>query len=782
MVQIWHGGGMRFGTLILAVIWTLILIGESLGQANPKKPKKKKAPIKKTKWDEMDIGSFQAYGLETNLDGKLWRPALKGLNIKLGPNASVCFDTERLRMAAGWTGGFLKLPAGRDGLQGVPQVIGNIAFRTSMSPGWAGPKGEWTEAEPPVIKGNDIYSSGPLPRNWAKWRGHYAHGDQVVLSYTVGASEVLEHPGFSDGIFTRQLEITRSPSKSPMSLLLCEVSGARGNVSGNIATLEKGDMVTQIAVLGAGVELKIKNGRVIAGIQSLQPTSNFHTAIWSGPKSQAGKLKEFSEKTLKSKPLSSLIKGGPAKWDKPITTRGRLGLTTGAYVVDTITIPEVNPWNSWIRCSGFDFFKNGTSAAVCSVTGDVWVVSGLDDELKNLKWRRFATGLFQPLGLKIVDEKIYVLGRDQISKLHDLNNDGEADYYENFNNDISITNHYHEFCLNLSTDPEGNFYFVKGGNLRDATIPHHGCLIKVSQDGGKLEVVASGHRAPNGMSVGPNGEITTSDNEGNWVPSSRINYVKPGGFYGHVYTSHRKETPTDYDKPLFWLPHQVDNSSGGQAWVTSKLWGPFQGDLLHLSYGKSALFKVMKEQSGGQWQGGVVKFPLRFDSGIMRGRFSPVDGQLYTVGLRVWQSNGARYGAFHRVRYTGRPVHMPLRMKIFKDGIAVTFTNALDATSSVDDQNWAVDQWNYQWTKNYGSKMYSVQDPEKEVGNKKQGAFGGDPIPITGIKLLDKKTVFLEINNLRPVMQSRIRYNIRAEDNTVMKQEIFHTINRVPTK
>ena len=125
---------------------------------------------------------------------------------------------------------------------------------------------------------------------------------------------------------------------------------------------------------------------------------------------------------------------------------------------------------------------------------------------------------------------------------------------------------------------------------------------------------------------------------------------------------------------------------------------------------------------------------------------------------------------------------MPLRMKIFKDGIAVTFTNALDATSSVDDQNWAVDQWNYQWTKNYGSKMYSVQDPEKEVGNKKQGAFGGDPIPITGIKLLDKKTVFLEINNLRPVMQSRIRYNIRAEDNTVMKQEIFHTINRVPTK
>ena len=67
----------------------------------------------------------------------------------------------------------------------------------------------------------------------------------------------------------------------------------------------------------------------------------------------------------------------------------------------------------------------------------------------------------------------------------DLNSDGEADFYENFNNDISISNHYHEFCLNLSTDPEGNFYFIKGGNLRAATVPHHGCLVRVSKDGSK---------------------------------------------------------------------------------------------------------------------------------------------------------------------------------------------------------------------------------------------------------------------------------------------------------
>ena len=59
-------------------------------------------------------------------------------------------------------------------------------------------------------------------------------------------------------------------------------------------------------------------------------------------------------------------------------------------------------------------------------------------------------------------DKIYVLGRDQITRLHDLNNDGEADFYENFNNDTVVTPNYHEFCLDLQTDSKGNFYFSKG--------------------------------------------------------------------------------------------------------------------------------------------------------------------------------------------------------------------------------------------------------------------------------------------------------------------------------
>ena len=71
--------------------------------------------------------------------------------------------------------------------------------------------------------------------------------------------------------------------------------------------------------------------------------------------------------------------------------------------------------------------RDAGNDAVCTVHGDVWLVRGIDETLERIEWKRFATGLFQPLGLKIVDDKVYVVCRDQIAILHDTNNDGEAD-------------------------------------------------------------------------------------------------------------------------------------------------------------------------------------------------------------------------------------------------------------------------------------------------------------------------------------------------------------------
>ena len=120
--------------------------------------------------------------------------------------------------------------------------------------------------------------------------------------------------------------------------------------------------------------------------------------------------------------LRPYLQPGPKQWPASIVTRGKRSTESQAYVVDTLTLPFDNPYGALMFVSGFDFFANG-DAAVSTVHGDVWRLSGIDAGLERLEWKRFATGLFQPLGVKIVDDRVYVVGRDQITLLHDTNGD-----------------------------------------------------------------------------------------------------------------------------------------------------------------------------------------------------------------------------------------------------------------------------------------------------------------------------------------------------------------------
>jgi hypothetical protein len=437
----------------------------------------------------------------------------------------------------------------------------------------------------------------------------------------------------------------------------------------------------------------------------------------------------------------------------------------------------------------------------------VWVVSGIDARLDKLSWRRFATGLFQPLGLKVVGGTIYVTGRDQITRLHDLNNDGEADFYENFNNDTIVTANYHEFCLDLQTDKAGNFYFAKSSPWTpEVRTPHQGTMLKVSKDGAKLEVFATGLRAPNGAGMGPNDELTVSDNQGHWMPASKLNRVKKGGFYGMMPAAHReldlrkgdrtcKLNPSDpeqrrkqsvapfdnaapipdhYDQPICWLPMNMDNSSGGQVWATTDKWGPLKNHLLFMSYGRGTLFHVMTEEVDGVTQAGMVKFPLKFQTGLMRGRVNPTDGQVYVSGLRGWQTDGAKDGGFYRVRYTGKPLHTPLELHALKDGVTIQFTGELEATSASDPASYAVEQWNYTYSGNYGSPEVSVADPAMKKHDK---------VEIKSARLArDGKTVLLEIPGFQPANQMKIKMSLKAADGAAINQEIYSTVHKLSTK
>ena len=467
--------------------------------------------------------------------------------------------------------------------------------------------------------------------------------------------------------------------------------------------------------------------------------------------------------------LEEFTRGGPARWTRPVETKGVLGQEPGAYQVDTLTVPYENPWNSYMRLVALDFFPDGR-AAVATLDGDVWVVSGIDAALEKLSWKRFATGLQQPLGLRVVDGMIYVLGRDQITRLHDLNGDGEADYYENFNNDIMVGASSGEYAMDLQVGPEGDFYFGKAGTQGSGATPHTGCIFRLPKDGSALEIFATGFRSPMGVCVGPDGFITATDQQGNYMGSCPIVGVRKGGFYGFAMDKHPETKTLPREPALCWLPMDFDNSSGGQVWVASDRWGPLKGSLLHTSYGQSRLLLTLLDAD--RTQGGVVRFPLNFASGIMRAQFSPVDGQLYVAGLRGWQTTAVKDGCLQRVRYTGKPVNLPVSWNVRKSGIDIRFTEMLDREIASDPDSYSAVWFQVESTPDYGSPEFSPLDRAKR---------GRQPVSISAARLSDDgRTVSLEVPGLRPVTNLIVKYSLRSAAGAKLQSEASFTINRLP--
>src|SRR5690606_27167546 len=134
-------------------------------------------------------------------------------------------------------------------------------------------------------------------------------------------------------------------------------------------------------------------------------------------------------------------RGGPARYAQKLTTPVSSKNAEGSFQVDVLHLPFNSPWKNQLRLSGIDFFEDNDKAAICSTDGDVWLVEGLLKNSGSITWKRIASGLFQPLGIKVVKGKIFVTCRDQLVKLHDLNGDAETDFYESFNSDHQVTDH-----------------------------------------------------------------------------------------------------------------------------------------------------------------------------------------------------------------------------------------------------------------------------------------------------------------------------------------------------
>ncbi|HWY87784.1 MAG TPA: DUF6797 domain-containing protein, partial [Gemmataceae bacterium] len=472
-------------------------------------------------------------------------------------------------------------------------------------------------------------------------------------------------------------------------------------------------------------------------------------------------------------PLAKLTGGGPPQWPQVLATAGTLG-SGGPYAIDTIAPPFVNPWKMPLFFGDHDFLPDG-SALLCTMQGDVWRVSGLDTKLDHVRWRRFASGLHQALGLVVADGKIYVLGRDQITCLHDKNGDGEADFYECFNNAYITSPSGHDYICGLERDPAGNFY----------TASSKQGLLRVSPDGKKVDVLATGFRNPDGLGLYPDGALTVPCSEGEWTPASMICLIQPGkapppiGRIGKLSPDEKGGQVTPYfgyggpkngeppALPLVYLPRGVDNSSGAQAYIAGDRWGPLRGRMIHFSYGTCSHFLLLRDEVDGQAQGAVVPLPGEFLSGAHRGRFHPADGQLYVTGMGGWGTYGVDDGCFHRVRYTGERVQLPGAFHVHQNGILVSFTEPVDRAIASQPRNHFAQAWNYRYSAAYGSPEFSPRH---------FGMPGHDPWAITSAHVLpDGKSLFLEIPDLQPVNQLHLRVRVDAGS----ARDVFLTVHRL---
>jgi hypothetical protein len=527
--------------------------------------------------------------------------------------------------------------------------------------------------------------------------GRYEFGNRVVLSYTVGDAKILESPTVefapddnTKPIFVRNLQIGKSPHDLTMLIGFEDV-----------VPVVVGDARPRVINKARRQYLQIPAGATPLAFK-LMLVANDREGVG------ATFLRAHQQASAQPEVLESMVQGGPKRWGQSLVTQVEKFDDDGPFAIDVFTLPESNPWQARMRPTGFDFLDGGQAAAVCTWDGDVWRVDGLDRSDGSLTWRRIATGLFQPLGLKVIDGAIYVGCRDQIAILRDLNADGETDFYENFNNDHQVTEHFHEFAMGLQTDTAGSLYYAKAARHgQTALVPQHGTLLRVSRDGLRTDIIASGFRAPNGVCVNEDGTFFVTDQEGHWIPKNRLNWIdKPGKFYGNMwgYTDVIDTSDAAMERPVCWLTNNFDRSPAEPLWVTSPKWGRLQGSLLSLSYGYGQVYVAPHERVGGTMQGAMAALPLpRFPTGLIRGRFHPSDGQLYVCGMYSWAGSQTRPGGFFRIRATGKPMNLPIAVHARKHGLQLRFSDPLDPQTAKRIQGISFRSWALNRTENYGS-------------------------------------------------------------------------------
>jgi len=388
-------------------------------------------------------------------------------------------------------------------------------------------------------------------------------------------------------------------------------------------------------------------------------------------------------------------------------------------------------------------------------------------------FRRLAQGLSEPMGLAIVEERIFVTEKNEATELIDQDGDGTFETYRCVSHDWPCTLDYHEYLFGAVVR-DSHLYFsssvamnTRGKDNRQA--PLRGSVIKVHIDTGETEIVAGGLRTPNGIGFGQDQSILVTDNQGEWLPANKLIHVRPEAFY--QFRSREPWHPLDRPEttpPAIWLPQGEIASSPTQPILLDAHWGPYAGQVLMGDATFGGLQRAFLEEVEGVMQGAVFPFSQGFQHLFHRFAMSP-QGALYAGGIargKDWDFI-ARVSGLTQIQYNGNEVFEPLAVRLRSNGLELEFTQPLDERSGWDPAGYYVTQWGYQGTQTYGGPK--VRHRLADVKSATVSA--------------DRRHVFLEIPSLiaGEVVYVRLPQSLTsAEGRPLWMGDLWYTVNRIP--
>lgn len=440
------------------------------------------------------------------------------------------------------------------------------------------------------------------------------------------------------------------------------------------------------------------------------------------------------------------------------------------YRLETLRLPP----GLILEVGGMMFARDGT-LLVCTRRGEVW-------RMKGRTWSLFASGLHEPLGLWAEDPAdVAVVQRTELTRLRDTDGDGAADLYEALSQGWGPVARPTAYAFGPVRDAEGNFWGATAAQgVREGK--YLGWCFKVTPSG-EFVPWASGLRTPNGMGFDREGELFTTDNQGEYVGTSALYHIRRGAFYGHPHSlaSHaelgnrtRSLSLEELDRlrtpPAAQFPHGILGRSPSQPLcdTTGGAFGPFEGQFFVGDQSGCILTRVALEKVDGVYQGACFPFRVGFQSGNNRLAWGP-DGSLW-VGQtdRGFGAVGGRPFGLERVTWTGKVPFEIREVRARPDGFELYFTRPAARSEAGRAEAYSVQRYHYLYHATYGS-------PQADL----------TPVAVREVRVSeDGRRVTLVLGELveRRIYEIHVR-GVRAGDGApLVHAEAYYTLNRRPAR